>query len=78
MLQQHIDKYSSSLNEKSKELERLGLLGEENQRLHDRERFLCNQLIKKTDILYRLKDKAPIHERRAMGRGKGNYESIIR
>ncbi len=29
MLQQHIDKYSSSLNEKSKELERLGLLGEE-------------------------------------------------
>ena len=27
MLQQHIDKYSSSLNEKSKELERLGLLG---------------------------------------------------
>lgn len=55
MLQQHIDKYSSSLNEKSKELERLGLLGEENQRLHDRERFLCNQLIKKTDILYRLK-----------------------
>lgn len=57
MLQQHIDKYSSSLNEKSKELERLGLLGEENQRLHDRERFLCNQLIKKTDILYRLKTK---------------------
>src|SRR5699024_8433657 len=40
MLQQHIDKYSSSLNEKSKELERLGLLGEENQRLHDSERFL--------------------------------------
>ena len=57
MLQQHIDKYSSSLNEKSKELERLGILGEENQRLHDRERFLCNQLIKKTDILYRLKTK---------------------
>ena len=57
MLQQHIDKYSSSLNEKSKELERLGLLGEENQRLHDRERFLCNQLIKKTDVLYRLKTK---------------------
>jgi hypothetical protein len=24
------------------------------------------------------KDKAPIHERRAMGRGKGNNESIIR
>ena len=39
------------------QLERLGLLGEENQRLHDRERFLCNQLIKKTDILYRLKTK---------------------
>ena len=77
MLQQHIDKYSSSLNEKSKELERLGLLGEENQRLHDRERFLCNQLIKKTYSLP-AKDKAPIHERRAMGRGKGNYESIIR
>ena len=54
-----------------KELERLGLLGEENQRLHDRERFLCNQLIKKDRYSLPAKDKAPIHERRAMGRGKG-------
>lgn len=54
-LQQHIDKYASSLNEKAKELDKLALLGQENQRLHDREKFLCNQLIKKTDILYRLK-----------------------
>lgn len=78
MLQQHIDKYSSSLNEKSKELERLGLLGEENQRLHDRERFLCNPTDKKDRCPLPAKDKAPIHERRAMGRGKGNNESIIR
>lgn len=56
-LQQHIDKYASSLNEKAKELDQLVLLGKENQRLHDRDRFLCNQLIKKTDILYRLKVK---------------------
>lgn len=56
-LQQHIDKYASSLNEKAKELDKLVLLGQENQRLHDREKFLCNQLIKKTDILYRLKVK---------------------
>ena len=57
MLQQHIDKYSFSLNEKAKELDRLVLLGQENQRLHNRERFLYNQLIKKTDILYKLKTK---------------------
>ncbi len=52
-------------------------LGEENQRLHDRERFLCKPTDKKDRCPLPAKDKAPIHERRAMGRGKGNNESII-
>lgn len=55
VLQKNIDRYSSSLNEKSKELNRLEVLAEENQRLRDRETFLSNQLIKKTDLLNTLK-----------------------
>ena len=55
LLQQHIDSHTSSQGEKSQEADRLSLLGEENQRLHDRERFLSNQLIKKTELLHRLK-----------------------
>lgn len=55
VLQKNIDCYSSSLNEKSKELNRLEVLAEENQRLRDRETFLSNQLIKKTDLLNTLK-----------------------
>lgn len=55
ILQKNIDSYSSSLSEKSKELNRLAILAEENQRLRDRESFLSNQLIKKTDILNTLK-----------------------
>lgn len=54
-LQQQIDRYSFSLNEKAKELSKLDLLGEENLKLRDRERFLCNELIKRTEILYNLK-----------------------
>ena len=55
LLQQHIDSHTSSQGEKSQEADRLSLLGEENQRLHDRERFLSNQLIKKTELLHQLK-----------------------
>ena len=57
MLQQDITNYFSSLSQKNKELNRLNLLGEENKRLHERERFLCSQLIRKTEILYAMKTK---------------------
>ncbi len=47
--------YSSTLQERSKELELLNTLSEENLRLQDRERFLSNQLIRRTKILNDLK-----------------------
>ena len=45
-LQNNIDKYSFTLNEKSNELNRLEILTKENQRLRDRETYLSNLLIK--------------------------------
>ena len=54
-LQNHISAYVQSLKEKSKELETLKHLSEENQYLHKREAFLCNQLIKQTDLFNKLK-----------------------
>lgn len=46
-----IGRYSESLQEKAKELDALKVLSDENSRSRDREKFLCNQLIRKTPIL---------------------------
>ena len=54
-LQNHISKYAQSLKEKSKELEAMEHLSEENQYLHKREAFLCNQLINQTELFNKLK-----------------------
>lgn len=60
-LQKNIDKYSSTLNEKSNELNRLEILAKENQRLRDRETYLSSLLIKDIKVIKNLKDKkAPI------------------
>lgn len=54
-LQNHISNYAQSLKEKSKELEAMEYLSKENQYLHKREAFLCNQLIKQTELFNKLK-----------------------
>ena len=54
-LQNHISNYAQSLKEKSKELEAMEHLSKENQYLHKREAFLCNQLIKQTELFNTLK-----------------------
>ena len=54
-LQNHISHYAQSLKEKSKELEAMEHLSKENQYLHKREAFLCNQLIKQTELFNKLK-----------------------
>ena len=54
-LQNHISNYAQSLKEKSKALEAMEHLSEENQYLHNREAFLCNQLIKQTELFNKLK-----------------------
>ena len=54
-LQNHISNYAQSLKEKSKELEAMEYLSKENQYLHKREAFLCNQLIKQTELINKLK-----------------------
>lgn len=56
-LQNHISNYAQSLKEKSKELEAMEHLSKENQYLHKREAFLCNQLIKQTELFNKLKTK---------------------
>ena len=53
--QENIAHYSTSLQEKVKELDTFTALAEENQRLHDREKFLCTQLLKRTEVLNALK-----------------------
>lgn len=50
-LELSIGRYSDSLQEKAKELDALKVLSDENSRSRDREKFLCNQLIRKTPIL---------------------------
>lgn len=57
-LQTKISSYSTSLQEKTKELDTLKVLSDENRRLHDREKFLCNQLLKQSEVLNPLK-KSP-------------------
>ena len=54
-LQNHISNYAQSLKEKSKELEAMEHLSKENQYLHKREAYLCNQLIKQTELFNKLK-----------------------
>ena len=54
-LQNHISNYAQSLKEKSKELEAMEHLSKESQYLHKREAFLCNQLIKQTELFNKLK-----------------------
>ena len=54
-LQNHISNYAQSLKEKSKELEAMEHLSKENQYLHKREAFLCNQLSKQTELFNKLK-----------------------
>lgn len=54
-LQNHISNYAQSLKEKSKELEAMEHLSKENQYLHKREAFLCNQIIKQTELFNKLK-----------------------
>lgn len=54
-LQNHISNYAQSLKEKSKELKAMEHLSKENQYLHKREAFLCNQLIKQTELFNKLK-----------------------
>jgi len=54
-LQNQISNYAQSLKEKSKELEAMEHLSKENQYLHKREAFLCNQLIKQTELFNKLK-----------------------
>jgi len=54
-LQNHISNYAQSLKEKSKELEAMEHLSEENQYLHKREAFLCNQLINQTELFNKIK-----------------------
>lgn len=54
-LQNHISNYAQSLKEKSKELEAMEHLSKENQYLHKCEAFLCNQLIKQTELFNKLK-----------------------
>ncbi len=54
-LQENINRYSSTLKEKGRELDALKRLSEENQRLHEREQFLCSQLVRKTEVLYKLR-----------------------
>lgn len=55
ILQMNISKYSSTPQEKAKELNTLKMLSEENLHLREREKFLCNQLLKKTEILNTLR-----------------------
>ncbi len=54
-LQANISMYSASLQEKSKELKTLKTLSEKNQYLQEREKFLCRELVKKTQVLNELK-----------------------
>ena len=56
-LQINISSYSTSLQEKTQELDTLKVLSDENRHLHDREKFLCNQLLKQSETLSSLKTR---------------------
>ncbi len=50
-----IDEYTATMAEKSKELEGLRTLSENNLYLHRRELFLCNELLKKEEFVNKIK-----------------------
>lgn len=54
-LQEDIEKYISSLQAKGKELAVYKRLAVENTALHDRQEYLCTQLIKRIEVLSKLK-----------------------
>ena len=54
-LQENIDQFVQSLQQKDDELGEYKKLSEENLRLHDREKFLCDQLMKQTAVLKALR-----------------------
>ena len=54
-LQNHISNYAQSLKGKIERTEAMEHLSKENQYLHKREAFLCNQLIKQTELFNKLK-----------------------
>ena len=54
-LLQKIDEYTTTMAEKSKELEGLRTLSENNLYLHRRELFLCNELLKKEEFVNKIK-----------------------
>lgn len=54
-LQENIDKFTQSLQQKDSELEDYKKLSKENICLRDREKFLCDQLIKQTTLLKELR-----------------------
>lgn len=54
-LQENIDKFTQSLQQKDSELEEYKKLSEENTRLRDREKFLCDRLMKQTKVLKELR-----------------------
>ena len=54
-LQENIDQFTQSLQQKDSELEDYKKLTEENIRLRDREKFLCDRLMKQTTILKELR-----------------------
>ena len=54
-LQENIDQFVQSLQQKDDELEEYKKLSEKNIRLRDREKFLCDQLMKQTTVLKELR-----------------------
>ncbi len=58
LLQDSVSLYSEATKEKAKLLNSMKAQSEEVERLRERERFLCDQLVKKTDVLNKLK-KSP-------------------
>ena len=76
-LQNHISNYAQSLKEKSKELEAMEHLSKENQYLHKREAFLCNQLINQTELFNKLKNNK-VYRRPTMARNKRKNRFVIR
>lgn len=54
-LQENINRYSTSLREKNRELDTLQELSDKANYLQGRESFLCQELIKRTKVLHELK-----------------------
>lgn len=70
-LQENIDKFTQSLQQKDSELEDYKKLSKENICLRDREKLLCDQLIKQTTLLKELR-LSPKYIKT-----QGEWESII-